>query len=1137
MVPKSRPIWPITAPGMPMPGNEFIMAAKTMGGQIELVKKKSKTVMTSHTEELDQFIRECLYGQGECLINMTVKGQAKVLSVVSGHRWGANPQGPSLGPEPCDVMVISKMLNDRELQHSRILRGKPGELLIEKCRKLGITGLKDWYVTTVLKTENPDPDAKSLKPAWVSSFAHLLQQELRLVRPKFILCLGADAVKAILGKNWSVEKTRGRILDCEIPLLDGEVHKFQVMACEHPMAIIREPTKEPRFEKDLAKFGQMIQGERWDKTESGLDHRVIRTEGELRKLLAEIEKENPHKIVALDAEWHGEHPQNKGAYLRTVQISWAHKKAAAIVLTKPGGEKAFWRYARKPNGKIKTNKNGKAILTSHKGQEVAFKLLGRYLQDKRLVGHFLNADLENLVYYGLDVREQFKAAPRPELCLRQGGWDTAIMAHALDETGEFALTPQALRYTSAPRYDVDLIKWKEAYCREHDIPAKYMEGYGMCPEEVLLPYACLSADSLVQLGDGSWAKIARLVKTKYSGTVKSLYNGEVVEAVVTGWHRNAVNQKVWFRLRTDGSVRGRHGLLGPKFTPDHKVLTTRGKVRVDQLVPEADQIITDDVEMSEDQISVFLASLLGDGGYSRRNDACVGFGFGQVSRRGEYANWKADVFANQCPKRQIGCKHSVRYITKFSRYMRYLSDKWPTKPSVEHGRRKLIITPAVLAALGDLGLAVWYQDDGCLVKDAGKPSQSRIYAKITNSESELVIAWLSEKLGDGVSYNRKSKFVQIGGEAFRKFHKVIAQYMHPVMQYKTTQPVVESPVVVQGNKLFCETIREVVPAPGNTKRRGQGVRYCLSVQSTGNFLTKAGFVSNCYDADVTRRIAIAHAKSLCSDSFGNDCWEAFWNAQSAALGALEISCTGLLVDRDRLDELTTVYMAARDRLELEIRAKANWPEFNLNSSAQVSEYLFGERYNKPEADGKTRVRKRPEGAISLEIMPVISTEKRPREWDKVIQDGDEFNVSPSTGKMALGIMLREKEKMRCWSNGKWVLQDKSEEVGLIRDYRFVMQALKSTLRIPKSKEDADDDSEPFETDEHGNYVYDVGLPGVICDDTRVRTFISMLKETGRWSSSRPPLQAISKKREPDYARILRDAYKHPLRSIFEADPG
>ena len=274
-----------------------------------------------------------------------------------------------------------------------------------------------------------------------------------------------------------------------------------------------------------------------------------------------------------------------------------------------------------------------------------------------------------------------------------------------------------------------------------------------------------------------------------------------------------------------------------------------------------------------------------------------------------------------------------------------------------------------------------------------------------------------------------------------------------------------------------------------------------------------------YDADVTRRVMIKFYGTngtdglLAKDAHGYDCWLPYWTAHSASLAFLEMEMTGLVVDRDRADELTTLFMNTQDRLLIEIRRKLKWPEFNPKSQPQLAVALFGREYGAR----YTNAPPVPDDAEPLDLTPVKTTGKRPLLWHELRWKGIKpETVTPSTDKESLGIL------------GHF-----HPTAAKIRDYKFISQVLQSVLRKP-----ATDDTGDFETDDHGNFTYEKGLVGCVQVDGRVRTHLFQTKETGRASSSRPPLQNISSRRESDYARIIgNEFYQHPVRSILRVPEG
>jgi DNA polymerase-1 len=62
----------------------------------------------------------------------------------------------------------------------------------------------------------------------------------------------------------------------------------------------------------------------------------------------------------------------------------------------------------------------------------------------------------------------------------------------------------------------------------------------------------------------------------------------------------------------------------------------------------------------------------------------------------------------------------------------------------------------------------------------------------------------------------------------------------------------------------------------------------------------------------------------------------------AALPLKEVELEGMLVDQDRLRELTHAFNRRRDWLAAGLRELAGDPGFNPNSSVQVGEILFGD---------------------------------------------------------------------------------------------------------------------------------------------------------------------------------------------------
>lgn len=490
---REYPIYPFTAPGMPPPGPNFIAHAKALGDDDPVRANKQKQI-----EEVG-FRLKCLYLR--CLYDnnfelpVVVKGRTEQARVIPGHYWGYTANGPAILDEKdlngrSRVMVIGKHPGLEELQQGRNLVGASGDLLRTTLNKLGVPEEESnwWYVCNLVRWQHLDPQGGALPRAWVKDCLPLLHQEFRFVRPDYVLCLGAEAIKHVCGPRYTLSSMIGRYVTVTVPLEDfGEdpqPHDMKVMAVTHPAAVLRATERYPQFEATLKNFVQLTRGEEFtSKTNDDITIQPIYKERELRELVDHIIAHPGIKKIAVDGEWHGNHPGDTGAYLRTIQISHHGQYAAVIVLRHRGGEPAF-----KPS------------------RAAAIAQLRRLLDrdDVQIGGSFFSSDLPWLVHEGLDIRHRFTVPATPEEMYKgayAGGFDVALALHAVNETADFKLEVMASRSCGAPRWDIHLQQWKKDYCAQHKLKDEELEGYGECPDDILIPYGGKDAAYTRQLMD------------------------------------------------------------------------------------------------------------------------------------------------------------------------------------------------------------------------------------------------------------------------------------------------------------------------------------------------------------------------------------------------------------------------------------------------------------------------------------------------------------------------------------------------------------------------------------------------------------------------------------------------------------
>lgn len=141
------------------------------------------------------------------------------------------------GKKTSKVMFVGEIPGDKEDLAGHPFVGPAGKLLDHALEAAAIDR-KEAYVTNVVKHFKWEPRGKRRlhkKPraSEIKACRPWLDAELSLIKPKIIVCLGATAAQSLLGKTFSVTRSRGRFVDSELAPY--------VMATIHPSALLRLP--------------------------------------------------------------------------------------------------------------------------------------------------------------------------------------------------------------------------------------------------------------------------------------------------------------------------------------------------------------------------------------------------------------------------------------------------------------------------------------------------------------------------------------------------------------------------------------------------------------------------------------------------------------------------------------------------------------------------------------------------------------------------------------------------------------------------------------------------------------------------------------------------------------------------------
>jgi uracil-DNA glycosylase family protein len=147
------------------------------------------------------------------------------------------------GSPKSELMLVGEQPGDQEDLAGRPFVGPAGQLLDRALDEAGIDR-KVAYVTNVVKHFKWQPRGKRRihqKPnaAEVAACRPWLDAELALVQPKALVCLGATAAQALLGRQFRVSKDRGVPVESDLAPV--------VMATVHPSSILRSEDREQEF--------------------------------------------------------------------------------------------------------------------------------------------------------------------------------------------------------------------------------------------------------------------------------------------------------------------------------------------------------------------------------------------------------------------------------------------------------------------------------------------------------------------------------------------------------------------------------------------------------------------------------------------------------------------------------------------------------------------------------------------------------------------------------------------------------------------------------------------------------------------------------------------------------------------------
>ena len=371
------------------------------------------------------------------------------------------------------------------------------------------------------------------------------------------------------------------------------------------------------------------------------------------------------------------------------------------------------------------------------------------------------------------------------------------------------------------------------------------EEVGVGPERVYVANTvkCLFYTARVQLGDGSWERVSRLVRSRYDGTVMSVdFAGRLVPRRVIGWHESRIADRRIYRLSHRSAKRNGNNRASTWLTGDHEVLTDSGWLAVEDLPPGA--LVATGQGLTPIAWDVVIGTLLGDAHLNRR---AAHLTFSHSAKQQAYARFKARLLEELQPAikehrvraKAGGVLHDVTSVrTRASRALAVVRDAF-------YAPRKRV--PEFLAdVLNERMLAIWFMDYGYMrLRPPRQPSAEIATNGFDDVDRRILQSGLATLGLDARSHRGRLHF---SVDDAHHLSKLIARYVPPSMRYKL-HPEVRDEVpfdpAVYANDGTAETMYDAVDVtpvlnPGTSK-----TVFCLEVEETNNFVTTGGVVHNC----------------------------------------------------------------------------------------------------------------------------------------------------------------------------------------------------------------------------------------------------------------------------------------------------
>lgn len=155
-----------------------------------------------------------------------------------------------VGPEHARVMLVGEGPGQTEDEKGEPFVGRAGLLLDKMLDAVGLSREKNVFIANMVKCR--PPQNRDPQPDEVEACLPFLREQVRLLRPRIIVCVGRTSAQRLISADFKVTKQHGEFFDKNGVLMMGTLH---------PAALLRNPNQKPMAFEDWLKLREVIKKE------------------------------------------------------------------------------------------------------------------------------------------------------------------------------------------------------------------------------------------------------------------------------------------------------------------------------------------------------------------------------------------------------------------------------------------------------------------------------------------------------------------------------------------------------------------------------------------------------------------------------------------------------------------------------------------------------------------------------------------------------------------------------------------------------------------------------------------------------------------------------------------------------------